>query len=96
VALESLLATHPDILECAVVAIQDEKWGERPKAFITLKDGQSVTGQEVISWAKSNKSISNFMVPAEVEILDDLPKTSTGKTKKVVLREWAKTGQKKE
>jgi acyl-coenzyme A synthetase/AMP-(fatty) acid ligase len=91
-----LLATHPHILECAVVAIKDEKWGERPKAYVTLKESQEVTGRDIISWAKENSSISNFMVPAEVEILEELPKTSTGKTKKVVLREWAKTGKKVE
>lgn len=85
-----MLITHPDVLEAATVAIKDEKWGERPKAFITLKEGKNLTGPDLIAWAKDNSNISRFMVPAEVEVLKELPKTSTGKVKKNVLREWAK------
>lgn len=89
-----MLAEHPDILEAGVVAVPDSHWGERPKAYITLKEGHetSLTGQDVIDWAKHNSSISKFMVPREVEIVKELPKTSTGKIQKNVLREWAKTG----
>ena len=90
VALESMLATHPDILEAAVVAIADSHWGERPKAFITVQLGKSLAGDKVIDWAKHQSGISRFMVPREVEILDELPKTSTGKVKKNVLRRWAR------
>jgi acyl-coenzyme A synthetase/AMP-(fatty) acid ligase len=89
-----MLATHPDILEVAVVAITDEKWGERPKAYITVKEGRGVDGKQVIGWAKHKSSISKFMVPAEVEVLEELPKTSTGKTKKVELRERARKSSK--
>lgn len=85
-----MLATHPDVLEVAVVALKDEKWGERPKAFVTVKDGKQLAGDDVIEWAKSKSSISRFMVPKEVEVLDELPKTSTGKTRKNVLRDWAR------
>lgn len=92
-----MLVTHPDILEAACVGIPDEQWGERPKAFITIrqKSKKSLTGQEVIDWAKNDSHISKFMVPREVEILEELPKTSTGKVRKNVLREWAK-GAKRE
>ncbi|KAL6713351.1 hypothetical protein ACLMJK_008816 [Lecanora helva] len=90
VALESMLATHPDILEAAVVAVADSHWGERPKAFITVQTGKALRGEDVIEWAKHKSGISRFMVPREVEIVDELPKTSTGKLKKNVLREWAK------
>jgi len=95
--LESLLVTHPDILEAACVAVADSHWGERPKAFITVKSSasKSMTGEDVISWAKENPGISRFMVPREVEILEELPKTSTGKLRKNVLRDWAK-GAKRE
>ncbi|KAF2668853.1 putative AMP-binding domain protein [Microthyrium microscopicum] len=93
VALESMLATHPDVLEVAVVAIQDEKWGECPKAFITVKDSKQLSGADVIEWAKHRSTISRYMVPKEVEIVDELPKTSTGKLRKNVLREWAKGGK---
>ena len=85
-----MLATHPDILEAAVVAVADSHWGERPKAFVTVRDGKALSGKEVIEWAKHKSVISNFMVPREVEIVDELPKTSTGKVKKNVLRQWAK------
>ena len=85
-----MLATHPDILEAAVVAIADSHWGERPKAFITVQNGKVLQGGDVIEWAKHKSGISRFMVPSEVEVTEDLPKTSTGKLKKNVLREWAK------
>ncbi|KAL9015564.1 MAG: hypothetical protein Q9185_007043 [Variospora sp. 1 TL-2023] len=91
IALESMLATHEDILEAAVVAVADSHWGERPKAFITVQEGRQLKESDVIEWAKHEKSgISRFMVPREVEIVDELPKTSTGKLRKNVLREWAK------
>ena len=72
--------------------MSDEHWGERPKAFVTVQEGKEVQGDEVIAWAKKNPAISKFMVPREVEIIPELPKTSTGKMKKNVLREWAKGG----
>ncbi|MCJ1248565.1 hypothetical protein MMC30_005783 [Trapelia coarctata] len=90
VALESMLATHPDILEAAVVAVADSHWGERPKAFITVQLGKGLKGGDVIEWAKHKSGISRFMVPREVEVVTELPKTSTGKLKKNVLRDWAK------
>lgn len=95
VALESLLVTHPDILEAACVAVADSHWGERPKAFVTVKAGKEgqLAGEEVIDWAKNRSGISRFMVPREVEILEELPKTSTGKLRKNVLRDWAKGGK---
>lgn len=97
VALESMLVTHPDILEAACVAVADSHWGERPKAFITIKSGKegSLKGEDIIEWAKHKSGISRFMVPREVEILQELPKTSTGKLRKNVLRDWAK-GAKRE
>lgn len=85
-----MLATHPSILEVGVVAVPDSHWGERPKAFITVKSGEQVQGEDIIDWAKHKSDISKFMVPREVEVVDELPKTSTGKLKKNVLREWAK------
>lgn len=85
-----MLATHPDILEAAVVAVADSHWGERPTAFVTTQAGKQLRGEDVIEWAKHESSISRFMVPREVEVVDELPKTSTGKVKKNVLREWAR------
>ena len=81
------LAKHPAVMECAVVAIPDEKWGERPKAFVTLKPGASATEDDIIEFCKG--VIARFKCPAAVEF-GDLPKTSTGKIQKFVLRdkEW--------
>lgn len=94
VALESMLVEHPDILEAGVVSVPDSHWGERPKAYVTVKEGKSLVGEDVINWAKHQSSISKFMVPREVEVVKELPKTSTGKIKKNDLRQWAKTGRK--
>jgi fatty-acyl-CoA synthase len=87
IEVEQCVARHPSVLECAVVAIPDDKWGERPKAFVTLKAGQSATEQEIIEFCKQH--IAHFKAPAAVEF-GDLPKTSTGKVQKFVLRdrEW--------
>lgn len=85
-----MLATHEDILEAGVVAVADSHWGERPKAFVTVRSGKEVKGVDVIEWAKHKSGISRFMVPREVEVVAELPKTSTGKLKKNILREWAK------
>ena len=89
-AVESMLVTHPEILEAAVVAVKDEKWGECPKGYITVKEGKQLEGKDVIDWAKSKSNISRFMVPREIVVLEELPKTSTGKLRKNVLMEWAK------
>jgi acyl-coenzyme A synthetase/AMP-(fatty) acid ligase len=91
-----MLVEHPDVFEAGVVAVSDPHWGERPKAYVTAKEGKNLQGQDVIDWAKHQSSISKFMVPREVEIVKELPKTSTGKIKKNVLREWAKKGTPKE
>lgn len=90
VALESMLVTHPDVLEAGVVAVPDSHWGERPKAFITVKPGKTLQGKQVIEWARNASDISKFMVPREVEVVAELPKTSTGKIRKNVLRDWVK------
>ncbi|KAI9742825.1 MAG: hypothetical protein M1818_003554 [Claussenomyces sp. TS43310] len=95
VALESMLVQHPDVLEAGVVAVSDSHWGERPKAFITVQEGKQLTGADLIDWAKHQSAISKFMVPREVEIVPQLPKTSTGKLKKNVLRAWARGADRK-
>ena len=87
IEVEQCVARHQSVLECAVVAIPDDKWGERPKAFVTLKPGQSATERDIIEFCKQH--IAHFKAPAAVEF-GDLPKTSTGKVQKFVLRdrEW--------
>ena len=88
IEVEQAVAQHPAVLECAVVAIPDEQWGERPKAFVTLKPGQSATEAEIIAFCRQH--IAHFKCPASIEF-GELPKTSTGKVQKFVLRdkEWS-------
>jgi len=94
VALEAAIVTHPDILECGVCAVRDEQWGERPKAFITLKPGKAITSQDFIVWCREHPAISRFMVPKECEVVEELPKTSTGKIRKNILRDWTRLSRK--
>ncbi len=84
IEVEQAVARHPAVLECAVIAIPDEWWGERPKAFVTLKPGRAATEREIIDHCRA--TIAHFKCPAAVAF-GDLPKTSTGKIQKFVLRE---------
>jgi fatty-acyl-CoA synthase len=88
IEVEQAVVRHPAVMEAAVVAIPDEKWGERPKAFVVLKKGQEATEEEIIDFCKDH--IARFKAPAAIEF-GELPKTSTGKVQKFVLRdrEWA-------
>jgi fatty-acyl-CoA synthase len=79
-------------MEAAVTSMPDEQWGERPKAFVTLKEGEETTEEEIIDFVKEN--IARFKAPAAVEF-GDLPKTATGKVQKFQLREKAWEGQEK-
>ena len=90
IEVERTIASHPSVLECAVVAIPHEKWGERPKAFVVLKSGAEAPPDDIIEHVRAN--LARFKAPDEVEIVDQLPKTSTGKVQKFVLREKEWTG----
>ena len=87
IEVESVLYRHPAVLEAAVVARPDEKWGETPCAFVTLKDGASATAEEIIAFCRDN--LAHFKCPRTV-VFGPLPKTSTGKIQKFVLRERAR------
>jgi len=87
IEVEQAIVRHPDVLEAAVVAIPHEKWGERPKAFVTLRDGATVTEAELIAFAR--EKLPGFKAPDEIEF-GELPKTSTGKIKKYELRARAR------
>ncbi len=87
VEVEDVLYRHPKILEAAVVAKPDPKWGETPCAFVTLKPGAEATADEIIAFCREN--IAHFKAPKTV-VFTDLPKTSTGKIQKFVLRDRAK------
>jgi fatty-acyl-CoA synthase len=87
IEVENILYRHPAILEAAVVARPDEKWGETPCAFVTLRDGATATAEEIIEFCRNN--IAHYKAPKTV-VFGGLPKTSTGKVQKFVLREQAK------
>ncbi len=85
IEVEQAIMSHPAVLEAAVVAVPDAKWGERPKGFVILKPGETATAEDVIEHVKGR--IARFKAPDAVEFLEALPKTSTGKIQKYVLRE---------
>jgi fatty-acyl-CoA synthase len=84
IEVEQALASHPDVSECAVVAAPDERWGEVPVAFVTLRLGSAVSEQDLIDHVKSR--IARYKAPRRV-VFGPLPKTSTGKIQKFALRE---------
>ncbi len=86
--IEETLYRHPKVLEAAVVARPDETWGETPCAFVTLKDGQDAEVDEIIAFCKDN--MARYKAPKTV-VFGPLPKTSTGKIQKFVLRDKAKS-----
>ncbi len=89
IEVQQAVASHPAVLEAAVVAIPDERWGERPKAFVIRRPGATATEREIIDHVRAH--LAHFKAPDVVEFVDDLPRTSTGKVQKYVLREreWA-------
>ena len=87
IEVEGVLYRHPAVLEAAVVARPDEKWGETPCAFVTLRPGMEATEDEIIAYAREN--MARFKAPKTV-IFGELPKTSTGKVQKFVLRDKAR------
>jgi len=87
VEIENVLYQHPNILEASVVARPDKKWGEIPCAFVVMKTGCSLNENEVIEFCRTK--LSGFKIPKYV-VFCELPKTSTGKIRKSILREKAK------
>jgi fatty-acyl-CoA synthase len=87
IEVEQTIVAHPAVLECAVIGIPHPHWGERPKAFVTLNDSAAATSQEIIEFCRDR--LAHYKCPDEVEF-GPLPKTSTGKIQKFVLRdrEW--------
>ncbi|MEZ4510727.1 MAG: acyl-CoA synthetase [Chloroflexota bacterium] len=85
IEVENALFRHPAVLDAAVVGMPDEKWGETPCAFITLRPGhEATTANDIIAFCR--QELAHYKVPRHV-IFGELPKTSTGKTQKFVLRE---------
>jgi acyl-CoA synthetase (AMP-forming)/AMP-acid ligase II len=93
VELESVLYSHPRVLEAAVVAMPHPVWGESPCAFLAIKknsDGKSNDLKEADIIAYCRKKLPRYMVPKKVEFIPELPKTSTGKIQKFQLRDLAR------
>ena len=91
IEVEQALMSHPAVLEAAVIGVPDDKWGERPKAFVLLRAGHSATPQELIAHVRTK--IARYKAPRNIVFTADLPKTSTGKIQKFVLRDAERAGR---
>jgi fatty-acyl-CoA synthase len=89
IEVEQALMSHPCVLEAAVIGVPDDKWGERPKAFVVLRSGTSATPTDLMAHVRTK--IAGYKAPRDIDITVTLPKTSTGKIQKYMLREreWA-------
>ena len=83
--IEDALYQHPAVLECAVIGVPHEKWGETPKALIVLRDGHTVEAEELIAFCREH--LAHFKCPSSVDFVEALPRTATGKLQKFKLRE---------
>jgi fatty-acyl-CoA synthase len=83
--VEDALYKHPAVLECAVIGVPHEKWGETPKALIVLRSGMTATEQEILEFSRAH--LAHFRCPTSVDFVDSLPRTATGKLQKFVIRE---------
>ena len=86
IEVEDTLFKHPAVALAAVVAKPDEKWGETPCAFVELKEGMEASAEDIIAFCREN--LAHYKCPREV-VFGELPKTSTGKIQKFVLRRQA-------
>jgi fatty-acyl-CoA synthase len=85
VEVEQALVSHPAVVDAAVIGIPDDRWGERPKAFVVLAPGQAAGERELIDHVRSR--IAHFKAPDAIEFLEALPRNSTGKVQKFELRQ---------
>jgi fatty-acyl-CoA synthase len=93
IEVEQAICAHPAVLECAVVGIPHPHWGERPKAFVTLNEGAAATPEEIIAFCRDR--LAHYKCPDAITF-GPLPKTSTGKIQKFVLRQRDWAGQDKQ
>jgi fatty-acyl-CoA synthase len=83
--IEAALFRHPAVLECAVIGVPHEKWGETPKALVVLRPGSSADEKELIAFCREH--LAHFKCPTSIDFMDALPRTATGKLQKFMLRE---------
>jgi fatty-acyl-CoA synthase len=93
IEVEQAIVSHPDVVDCAVVSMPDEKWGERPKAYVVVRPGSDLDSDGVIAHCRTR--IARYKVPGAVELTEALPRTSTGKVRKNELRDAAWSGWEK-
>jgi fatty-acyl-CoA synthase len=93
IEVEGLLYKHPAVLEAAVIAVPDERWGEVPGAIVVLKPGASATEEEIVEFCRAH--LAHFKCPKSVSFMEALPRTATGKIQKNLLREkyWQGRGK---
>jgi len=89
--VEDALYQHADVLECAVIGVPHEKWGETPKALVVLRPGASVTVEQLAEHCRHH--LAHFKCPTSIELVAELPRTATGKLQKFKLREQYWAGQ---
>lgn len=91
--LENMISQHPAVAGAAVVGVPDEKWGERPYALITLKPGESISEQDIkqhLQQFVDSGDINKWAIPEQMRFVEDIPKTSVGKTNKKLIRDQLK------
>ncbi|MFT5141136.1 MAG: fatty-acyl-CoA synthase [Rhodothermales bacterium] len=91
--IEATLYQHGAVLECAVIGVPDEVWGETPKALVVVCEGKQASEEELIAFCR--EKMAHFKCPTSVEFVSELPRTATGKLQKFKLREQYWTGQRK-
>jgi len=89
--VEELLAAHEAVSEAAVIGVEDEKFGQRLKAFVVVREGHSLSEEEAKAYVKEN--LANYKVPREVAFVEELPRNATGKILKRELAEAGERGQ---
>ena len=90
IEVEQTICAHPAVLECAVIGVPHERWGERPKAFVTLNSDARASAEEIVAFCRER--LAHYKCPDAIEF-GPLPKTSTGKVQKFALREREWSGQ---
>ena len=93
IEVEDVLYQHPSVLEAAVIGIPSERWGETPLALIVPREGATPTSDEIVQHCRAN--MAGFKIPRQIEFVETLPRTATGKLKKFELREayWQGVGK---
>ena len=91
IELENAIMAHPAVAEAAVIGISHPKWTERPLLVVVKAEGQDVSGDDLLAFYEGR--VAKWWIPSDVEFVDELPHTATGKVKKIELRKQFKDYQ---